>query len=495
MSQTLINTNQNQINNQTGSYVELIKNTGEAKKNLANTLAEKGQDVSSLTTLEEMVNATKDLKTLDGFSIITGNGSQGGQYSGYSMFAHNTQIRNTAKGMFGFIRSSNYAGIYVYNCDTNYYNNATSLYYKVLSTVSSGGYGAPLFYVNEAGTKMWMLGTDKKTIYEYALDYSGVDEQNPVNINITETQTITLATALTSYASGVFSVNEEAHKILLNNGANYNDSFSYSKIVDYSSSTTDLPISNITATGADQFTDSSGNGQRRIFPISRDYFITFGISKVLQLSKMDWGANTISLVKTLNSGQDIDIICGHCFSSITINNRQCLPYIKHYTNNAVQRNTLHLLYLNDLSEDIFDFNGGYCSSARWTTAVCSTLPHYINNTTYLSGGVFGSYYKLSIINDKVNVEFYPCRTNGFVYSNTYNATANITDPILSLSNNKIIYLFGESSYTLNSETYTMYRNKILAYIYKDKQIFFPMINWSTDPVLDIPSSEQLLEDE
>ena len=66
MSETLINTNQNQLNNDDASFVELIQQTQEGKANLTQAIIDKGGNVSNSSTYDQLAQAINGLDTADG---------------------------------------------------------------------------------------------------------------------------------------------------------------------------------------------------------------------------------------------------------------------------------------------------------------------------------------------------------------------------------------------------------------------------------------------
>ena len=65
MAETLINVNQNQLNTETGSFVELIKSTQEGKEAITTALVNKGIDATSDQTLTSMAGGINQLLVSD----------------------------------------------------------------------------------------------------------------------------------------------------------------------------------------------------------------------------------------------------------------------------------------------------------------------------------------------------------------------------------------------------------------------------------------------
>ena len=66
MSETLINTNQNQLNNDDASFVEFIQQTQEGKENLTQAIINKGGNVSNSSTYDQLAQVVEELNTADG---------------------------------------------------------------------------------------------------------------------------------------------------------------------------------------------------------------------------------------------------------------------------------------------------------------------------------------------------------------------------------------------------------------------------------------------
>lgn len=66
MSETLLNTNQNQLNNDDGSFVELIQTVQNGKAKLAQAIIDKGGNVSVASSYDQMAQAVNNLQVADG---------------------------------------------------------------------------------------------------------------------------------------------------------------------------------------------------------------------------------------------------------------------------------------------------------------------------------------------------------------------------------------------------------------------------------------------
>lgn len=66
MSETLLNTNQNQLNNDDGSFVELIQTVQNGKAKLVQAIIDKGGNVSVASSYDQMAQAVNNLQVADG---------------------------------------------------------------------------------------------------------------------------------------------------------------------------------------------------------------------------------------------------------------------------------------------------------------------------------------------------------------------------------------------------------------------------------------------
>lgn len=66
MSETLLNTNQNQLNNDDGSFVELIQTVQNGKAKLAQAIIDKGGNISVASSYDQMAQAVNNLQVADG---------------------------------------------------------------------------------------------------------------------------------------------------------------------------------------------------------------------------------------------------------------------------------------------------------------------------------------------------------------------------------------------------------------------------------------------
>lgn len=513
MAETLININQNQLNNQTGSYVELIKNTQQAKENLTTALVNKGAGVSSSSTFTDLINATKDLATFESFTPVFGNSVAwnyaSNAYTNAATFDSNSHKRMTIKGLFSF-KLTGTSSLQIRNLTGDYYDSTStsSAYTYTLpyasSYVSTTTYGySSQMYVNSDGSKLWYLGSDGISIYECSIDYSGVSIENPTNVSLSVIKTITLSSAYSN--AGISIVNETAKKILLYNGGTGGNSITLTNflyIVDYSESETGLTptlVSGISLTS-----------MRQCCPLGlpESLFCCQGYTTSLpSFIHIDWSTNTLTssnFVYPFNNNtaayNPLSVF------TLTINNvtRPILPYISVYYDEGIQKTTLHLVFLDDFTKKTFTYNsyaltiGLYQVSTQNTYSVLYTsfnrasLPQLdiTNNELYVTGCPIGSYFKISVIDNDITALYTPALC---LYSYYNSLDANVIPALISFKNNRV---FSENITTMNR---TLYTDKIIAYVYTtnngDQAAF---INWYTgklsDGTLDKPTIEVLVED-
>ena len=499
MAETLINTNQNQLNNQNGSYVELIKNTETAKQDLAEALVNKGVNVSSSSTFEELVNATNNLGTFSNFNIITGNvvNNSNNTISPYTYAnTYRRSIIKTSKGMYCYTLA--YNNFTIIAIDPAFYSSASSVLFVNFTVNNVGNYGGG-FYINQSGTKLWFLGSDKQSIYEYDIDYTNVTNSDALNITVTLNQTMTLASATNSYVS-LIAVNEAEKKIIFD-GITSESAIGVRNCfyADYSNGITNLTTTACSVKGA-RANSSSGGSSYSPHCLDNEHIVVREFDAYEEpyyfnsLFKVDWTDCSISLVKTLYAGNEMS---GYAPVIITYNNRKVLPYVVMYRFNNVQKQQLHLLFLDDYSEQIFDNISGFTKDYKYSDKYVFCLPEFYNDDLYLSGGILGSYYKLSIENNKIKATFTPSLSYPVLTGSQPYWYLTVCSALIIFSQNKIMILNSINN-TSKSTIYTLYPNKIIAYIYENPtpiQSFIPQnIGDASSILLDVPQSETLVED-
>ena len=514
MAETLINVNQNQLNTENGSYVELIKNTQQAKENLTTALVNKGADVSSSSTFTDLINATEDLATFESFTPVFGNSVAwnyaSNAYTNAASFDSNSHKRMTIKGLFSFkltgtssLQIRNLTGDYFDSSSTSNSYTYTLPYASSYVSTTTYGYSSQM-YVNADGSKLWYLGSDGSSIYECSIDYTGVDIENPANVSLSVIKTITLSSTYNN--AGISIVNETAKKILLytgGTGTNYINLANFLYIVDYSENETGLTptlvSSSITLTS-----------MRQCCPLGlpESLFCCQGYTTSLpSFIQIDWSTNTLT---TSNFAYpfNANVAAYNPLSvfTLTINNvtRPILPYISVHYDGGIQKTTLHLVFLDDFTKKTFTYNsyaltvGLYQVSTQNTYPVLYTsfnrasLPQLdiTNNELYVTGCPIGSYFKLSVIDNDITAVYTPALC---LYSYYNSIDASIVPALISFKNNRV---FSENITAMNRALYT---DKIIAYVYtanNGKQAAF--INWYTnklsDGTLDKPATEVLVED-
>lgn len=415
MAETLINTNQNQLNNQNGSYVELIKNTQQAKVNLTTALVNKGADVSSSSTFTDLVNATNNLTVNNSPTMEVGNVYSSVSTSYYANHNTNSIIINNNKGRF-MVATNTENTVTFFNITPSLYNNVnTDSDINVtgnrksftITAKSSPSNWIRKFYMNEDGSKLWAFtNTNTNSIAEYVVDYSGVTDSVPAaNITVTLNKTYTIATTL-SQGRGVIAVNEEKKKMLISSttGSSYNFTNSL-YMVDYSEGDTDLVATSISNTL------SNGANSSPICTLTKDVFYYGNANETgtVYFVKIDWDNDEVDLMKTYdnvynyNSYEEIS-------HAITINNKPAVCFTQLYYN-SVYKQRLVILFLDDFTEITSDYIDIYSIPA---TAPIGSQAKYMNSCNeyfdgdylYLCGGSDGVYYKVNLQN--MNIETYNC---------------------------------------------------------------------------------------
>ena len=516
MAETLINTNQNQLNTQNGSYVELIKNTQDGKVGLTTALVNKGVDVSSSSTFEELVSATNNLETMTGkFTPVIGNSIALTTYSfnvrkSFSDIRCNRFYRFNEKGLFRFILYSN-SIIYIENLTGDYYDSSTAgpsrytFTLPVLASKFTAGYYlsscAANFYVNESGTKLWYIENASVTgthIYEYIIDYSQVNSDSPTNLTVTLNKTFTLSSAITGNGTGVCIVNEDKKKMLVYIGdegsyTSYNTNIlPFLYIIDYSEGYDNLitiPVtSNISVVG---YKCCPRGFNKNIFNGNYN-------SNAYQSYRVDWDTNSI-----IYQNPSIQNNC--ILIDLTINNVSKIisPYNEIFYEDGIQKNRLHLVDIENGSDQTFTVDNyeaeldysGTSAYIRYTTYNVLSIPQLdtTNNQLYLSGGLPGSYFKLNTINNQLDIEYIPACT---ITSNV-----GVCSCIISFKNKRIFFIDTSENNTTFNFLYNgeLYMNKIIAFVYINnnggKAAF---IDWYIDKlkgnVLDAPKTALLVED-
>lgn len=501
MSETLININQNQLNTETGSFVELIKNTETAKQDLAEALVNKGANVSSESTFTDLVNATNNLTVNGNFDAIVGNYvdnsyQSGGYYYSYqpSNYSWYTYVRDTAYGVFSF-RFSAQNTVRIMDLTPEHYETTDStMKYKdftvtnLSSNYSSNDYG-PEFFINTEGTKIWYLtGSPASTLQ--CLDITL--DSNINNITVIGGTAITLPSTVDA-SSKIVSVDETKYKALIeiSNSAN-NHQFQNWKMLDFSDTPT---FNNITISGGLM----SNTNYNNPCILTKDVFYC-GLNNAANIIKIEWDNNEIELVKTLPNitykfkGNGIYVM------KLTINSQDkyIFPYTELYTDNSNQKQKLHLVFLDTFEEKVFDNYGSFTfvkktkDNARVSTYnnLFSCLPIHFDNKLILSTGGIVNYYEILVDNNEVIAKL----TVGSVEVaniNSYQST------MINFSTNKVLinqYL-NEDSPSLNLVHVDLYKNKIIAYkLGNDSQtmLFMPYYFDSDKLAYQVP--EVLMED-
>ena len=217
MAETLININQNQLNTQNGSFIELIKSTQEGKTALTTALVNKGADVSSSSTLSDLAIATNNLQTIDGITPIVGN-VVGQIYWSYPGPGTGYFVANE-KGNFWFAQVSNNTTIRIYNISESCYNeSSTAAAIKQINNLSASSYystNSTCFYINEDGTTLIYVNYDKNAVYKYTVDYTNVTDLDPINVTMTLSNTYSLPSTLPNQYNTVVAYNEDTGDIII----------------------------------------------------------------------------------------------------------------------------------------------------------------------------------------------------------------------------------------------------------------------------------------
>ena len=414
MAETLINLNQNQLNMENGSFIELIKSTQEGKEKLATALVNKGANVSSSSTLSDMATALGNIKSLDGIDVIKGNiGNVSFSSNVENRFNYGTVVQNEY-GIFYFYVTS-VTNLRVINVTPSLYS-ATGNFNYVDFTVNTLAGGSYLYnykmpaYVSPDGTKFVYCTTDNKTIYEYTLNFSGVTGSTPVNITCNLTKTYTLSSALSDNAI-VFVYDETNKRIGLCVGSTTSAVNRTFYFVTY----TDEVITGLTAT---QFTkDGLGSGNcsspvlidnnRCIIAVaanSTQYYrlcsIDYVNSKIIGLSDINFGAsfswNSSSASNLFGQGPFIKIGTRTALAMAFVN--VCSPAYR------VIQSALVLVFTDDYSVVVskqLSYNA-YMYNLDSHYYYFNVIPSYANDgKVYIATGLPSAMWTIEIVNSEI----------------------------------------------------------------------------------------------
>lgn len=500
MSETLININQNQLNNQNGSYVELIKNTEIAKQDLAEALVNKGANVSSESTFTDLVNATNNLTVNGNFNAIVGNYVDNAYYSNSwrdyqpSNYSWYTYVRDTAYGVFSF-RFSAQNTVRIMDLTPEHYEETDiTMKYKDFSVTnlsdnSSSIDVGPCFFLNEDGTKIWYLtGSPASTLQ--CLDITLNSDIN--SITITEGLSVTLPTTIESRSkiAAVDDINKKA--LICTTGNLVSFQFQNVKMLDFSNS----PVFNtITISGGLQ----TNVGYNHPCSLTKDSFYC-GLSNAANIIKIDWNTNNIELKKILPSTTYKFKGNGIYIMKLNINSqdRYIFPYLQLYTDNSTQKQKLHLVFLDTFEEKVFDNYGSFTlkkgsrSNSQVTTysGLFSCLPIHFDNKLILSTGGIVNYYEILVDNNEIITKL----TAGSVEAENINSHQST---MINFSTNKVLInqYQNEDSPTLNLIHLDLYKDKIIAYkLENDSQTMLFMPYYFNSDKLAYQVPEVLVED-
>lgn len=441
MSETLINTNQNQLNTETGSFIELIKSTQQGKEAITTALVNKGINATSDQTLTSMAGAIDNLVVSD-LQVWRGNIADQTVGNTIDSSMPFCKVIENEWGRWGFYwndNSDNISSIIIYNI-SDYVLSSVSTYAGLTSksfdinklSYSYAGTShalpfAPLFYFSDDGTELYYLGDDRQSIYVYSIDYSGSSSSIPLdNISVTLSRTLQLSSALSyptsvgSRGCGVYYV-DKVNKIILLGAysSNYLDYSSYSNgLCPFNSQTATTQKVNqvykvvynntsgdetgLTATAFTNLNTMPSTGVTTPFFMSSDKCIICNNSSIYLIA-VDIANATFKWY-----GQSAETYTGNAYHSLTFQNNKFIANIKDETpNNRDIKETLTLvsnLPDDNLSGTIQEFNLGVYTKPIFyidntyagLSGSDSISAKTINKGNLIGGFVKGSFWKLSI---------------------------------------------------------------------------------------------------
>lgn len=541
MAETLINLNQNQLNTETGSFVELIKSTQQGKEAITTALVNKGIDATSDQTLTSMAGAIDNLIVSD-LQVWKGNiadQTAGNAISGSMPFC---KVIENEWGRWGFYwndNSDNISSITIYNI-SDYVLSSVSTYAGLTSksfdinklSYSYAGTShalpfAPLFYFSDDGTELYYLGDDRQSIYVYSIDYSGSSSSIPLNnISVTLSRTLQLSSALSyptavgSRGCGVYYV-DKANKIILLGAysSNYLDYGSYSNgLCPFNSQTATSQIVNqvykvvysnnsgdetgLTATAFTNLNTMPSQGVTTPFFMSSDKCIVCNNSYIYLIS-VDIENATFKWY-----GQSSETYTERAYHSLIFENTKFLAQITDETsNNRDIKETLTLvgnLPEDDLSGNIQEFSLDIYTKPIFyidhtfaglsgSGSVCAKT---INKGNLIGGFVKGSLWKLSISNNKLIADPISCLIT------TRNTNSTASSIVSSITLGESIYL-GSSNFWVAIDSSNAYKlitfleDQFVGLSYKGQngtEVYYSPQIYYEDGTLTMSNPEILVED-
>ncbi len=545
MADTLININQNQLNTQNGSFIELIKSTQQGKEKLATSLVDKGANVSSSSTLSDMAVAVGNLQVTSGLNPVVGNiiGQtyvlNGGVATGHYI------INEYGKFILSFRRftsESNIVKLRIANVDPYCYTPSSTVSSSIQLrdfTIEQPNYfysGDEPFYSNEDGTTLFYVGTDKQTIYEYYIDYSNIitrDENNeiieysPTNITVTLTNTYTSPTVCANQYNTIVACRKKENStstttdiIIRSSGGNSaspgggssNIYYKFTCVEDTITTPSTKTQSTSTLAVPSILQPYSTERPYRLINISSTRLLYIGYGTSYQTVIVDYDNNAILLEHTLaitSSAPTQQFNSGYyCRVQLTPNKTVLAFIIPVY---AVDKKNLYsTLCLIDANTGILEkYNSDNYASPAFNDfgnrIVVPTIPTIIGQDVYFSGGFYGEVWKLHI-NNIVLGTYTVTSSPLLMYGDTYSGNNAVYkqgfctyDPV-----NSCIYAFyGDGNNGVATMFYKeLLTNQLIAYTYTNNNQTIPLVPSGYDyyndilsnGALNLPKADVLVED-
>lgn len=508
MADTLINVNQNQLNTQNGSFTELIKSTQQGKEKLATALVNKGANVSSSSTLSDLAIATNNLQTLDGITPVIGN-TVGHIYWTNSNPGAGYFVTNE-KGNFWFVQVSNDTTIRIYNISESCYNeNSTTAVIKQITDLQASSYyyqGSTCFYINEDGTILIYVGSDKQSIYKYTVDYTNVTDLDPINVTMTLSNTYSLPSTLPNQYNTIVAYNEDTDDIIIRSSGGNSASPSGSSSNPYykfnltNSSLTTLTTDNVLQPNAYDRTYTVVN-------LSKNKLLYIGYFG-RYVYTIDYSNNTITQSEPINMGPSPITEASGALQYARVKltpTKSVVAFIA-----PAFMGTMTNLYSTLILIDVNTGKPEYYNSDNYVMVPFSefsnrftvpSIPTKVGDAFYFAGGYVGEYWKLHITDYNTNtytVTSAPLLMCGDTSPNwaSYKTALCTYKP----STNGVIVF---QNYT--SRTDVTYRqllsNQLIAYKYKvnNQETVFTPTRWyytqcRNSGALDLPQVDVLVED-
>lgn len=502
MAQTLVNVNQNQLNNQNGSYVELIKNTQQAKEGLAQALVNKGANVSSSSTFADMITAVNNLATISGsFTAIKGTYISGSSYIDWSRESDRaTYIIVNDKGVFAF-HIIDATTLRVASLNGYDYNSNSSALLTTTLAIDASGYITNTsvasyyrrFFMNTDGSKLWCISADGTKINEYTLDYSGVSSENPVNVSITLSQSLVMDSSLNNLAnaSAVLAVNESKKKILIFDPAALSTSqisiTANCYIIDYNNGITGLTKETVSGDIGKISTSVAFTN----FPLNMTENVLYQ-QYTASFVDIIWDENKLEIHTQITTGL-IGIP-----AVLQFNNQRFISYtegsIDATYNNQFNVRLLDLDTYSIIEKTFLSFCAWNTSGQYSTKDFC--LPQKVGDKIFLTGFSIGTLVELKIENSEVVINPIPSLTQKYFSAGNFHS--NVGQLLYDGNNGFCSFRFTNGNSKMWFQYFSGTMNKLISYMYNDENnnhiAFTPYNNSAFTNYLDFPQPEVLVED-